>query len=82
MSPGNYREQKSPSMDSYSHNEHVWISIKPMGHDTLLVGCTYHSPSSHTLQSNFGLCNLIIEVTAHSHLLICGDFIYPDIDWS
>jgi len=70
------------TFNGYSHHEHVWISIKLMGHDTLLVGCIYRSPSSHSLQSTLGLCDLITEVNVHSHLLICGDFNYPDIDWS
>ena len=70
------------TFNRYSHYEHVWISIKLMGHDTLLVGCIYRSPSSYTLQSTLGLCNLITVVNVHSHLLICGDFKYPDIDWS
>jgi len=57
------------TFNRYSHHEHVW---KLMGHDTLLVACIYRSPSSHSLQSTFGLCNLITEVNVHSHLLICG----------
>ena len=56
--------------NGYSHHEHVWISIKLMGHDMLLVGCIYRSPSFYTLQSTLGLCYLITEVTAHFHLLI------------
>ena len=47
-----------------------------MGYNSLLVGCVYHSPSSN------GLCSLLTEVDDHTHLLICGDFNYPDIDCS
>ena len=70
------------TFDGYPHHEHVWISIKLMGHDSLLVSCIYRSPSSDTLQSTIGLCKLLTEIDDHTHLLICGDFNYPDIDWS
>ena len=53
-----------------------------MGHDSLLVGCVYRSPSSDSLLSTSGLCNLLGEVSEHSHLLVCGDFNYPDIIWA
>ena len=46
-----------------------------MGHDSLLVGCIYRSPSSDTLQSTIGLCKLLTEIGDHTHLLICGDFL-------
>ena len=64
------------------HHEHIWISIKLMSHDSLLVGCVYRSPSSDSLLSTSGLCDLLGEVSEHSHLLICGDFSYPDINWA
>ena len=28
------------------------------------------------------MCKLLTEIDDHTHLLICGDFNYPDIDWS
>ena len=59
-----------------------FISIKLMGHDLLLVGCIYRSLSSDILRSTIGPCKLLTEVDNHTHLLICGDFNYPDIDWS
>ena len=67
--------------DEYPYHEHVWISIKLMDHDSLLVGCIYHSPSLDTLQSTVGLCKLLTEVDDHTHLLIYGDINYPDINW-
>ena len=70
------------AVDGYSHHEHVWISIKLMGKDQLLVGCIYRSPSSDPVQSTSGLCNLLNEVNDFSHLLVCGDFNYPDINWT
>ena len=43
------------------------------------MGCIYCSPSSDTLQS---LCNLFTEVDDRTHLLICDDFNYLDVEWS
>ena len=37
-----------------------------MDHNSLLVGCIYHSPSSDALQGTIGLCNLLTEVD-HTH---------------
>ena len=70
------------TFDGYSYHEHVWISIKLTGHDELLVGCIYCSPSSDPVHSTSGLCNLLSEVNKFSHLLVCGDFNYPDINWT
>ena len=70
------------TFDGYPHHEHIWISVKLMGQDQLLVGCIYHSPSSDPIQSTSGLCNLLSEVKEFSHLLLCGDFNYPEINWT
>jgi len=53
-----------------------------MGQDQLLVGCIYRSPSSDPVQSTSGLCNLFSEINEFSNLLVCGDFNYPDINWT
>ena len=51
--------------------------------DTLVVGLVYRSPNSSDLQ-NTALENMIREVTQcdYKHLLLFGDFNYPEIDWS
>jgi len=61
--------------------EQNWISIPLKGHDTLLIGCIYRSPSDMTLSSTTSLCNLFTSLCNYTHLLICGDFNYPNIDW-
>ena len=38
--------------------EQIWITVPLRGHDTLLVGCIYRSPSDET----FSLCNLLSSV--------------------
>jgi len=62
--------------------EQLWIEIALKGSDSLLVGCIYRSPSSDLCQSTTALCDLFCRVQGHSHVLICGDFNYPDINWS
>jgi hypothetical protein len=43
----------------------------------------YRSPSNRTSENSDNLCSLISEATnkGYSHILIMGDFNYPDIDW-
>ena len=63
-------------------SEQLWVKIKMLGGDSLLVGCIYRSPSSdddsivlfqHMLQ--------LVMATHPSHLLIAGDFNLGDNDW-
>jgi hypothetical protein len=51
--------------------------------DKLLVGLVYRSPSNRTSENSDNMCSLISEATnkGYSHILIMGDFNYPDIDW-
>ena len=63
--------------------ESIWVNIKLNGKDKMLVGCLYKSPSSNT-ENLEELNKLIIEVSKmkeFSHLLISGDFNFPNIDW-
>ena len=53
-----------------------------MGHDQPLVGCVYCSPSSDPVQNTSSLCNLLGKINVSSHLLVCGDFNYPNIEWT
>ena len=47
-----------------------------------MIGCVYKSPGSSGT-NNEQLNELISEVIRykHSHLLLLGDFNYPNIDW-
>ena len=62
--------------------ENLWISVKLKDNDTLLAGCIYRSPNS-SAENNGKLRELISEASSsqHSHLMIAGDFNYPEINW-
>lgn len=61
----------------------VWCSIPLQGRDSLLVGVVYRSPSNSEAE-NQGINEILNEAVGKqsSHLLIMGDFNYPDIQWS
>jgi len=56
--------------------EHIWVKVKLMSNDWLLVGNIYRSPSSNNSTSTSNLCDLIDLVcsTKQSFLLLTGDF--------
>ena len=61
----------------------VW-NIKTLNKkDKLLVGCIYKSTSSTEYNTNLLIEMLMKAVEKHgiSHLLIFGDFNFPEIDW-
>ena len=64
--------------------ESVWVKINLRGNDKLLVGCIYKSPSSS--EENLSLMNDMIRninsTQVYSHVLVVGDFNFPDIDWN
>ena len=64
--------------------EHLWISVRLRGSDLLTAGCIYRSPSVNAHQSIDELARLLhsVVLSCPSHLLICGDFNIPQIDWS
>jgi len=63
-------------------HEQLWLSVPLTNNDSLLLGCIYRSPSSDMLTSTSQLCGLLQSVASLStHLLVCGDFNYPNIDW-
>ena len=70
------------SLESPFH-EHLWLSIPLRGNDSLWIGCIYRRPSSNLEISTEYLCDLLTSATKScSHLLICGDFNYANINWS
>ena len=59
------------------YDDHVWVRIKLRNNDSFLCGCIYRSPSKEN-----GKANETAVERKDTHLLICGDFNYPEIDWS
>ena len=54
------------------------------GWDSLLIWCMHRSPSSETISSTNSLCELLTSIPSgkFSHVLIYGDFNYPNVDCS
>ena len=66
------------------HKDHLWIEVKLKGNDKLLCGCIYRSPAKDKAMETTKQINQIfhsLNSINFSHLLICGDFNYPEIDW-
>jgi len=61
--------------------ESVFCEIALKGTDKLLVGCIYRSPNS-TTENNIKLNESLPRICSRStHLLIAGDFNFPEINW-
>ena len=67
---------------SNNAKENLWVTIQLRGADVLLAGCIYRSPGSNR-DNNEALCKLLNAAadTKPSHLLVCGDFNFGDINW-
>ena len=68
-------------------SEQLWLEFKLKDEDKLILGCIYRSPSGDQVQQieqTSKLCQLMKEVTDTnpSHLVMVGDFNYPEIDWT
>jgi hypothetical protein len=63
-------------------NECIFVDCKLQGMDNLTIGLVYRSPNSNQ-ENNENLNKLIMEITEAKlpHLLIMGDFNFPEIDW-
>ncbi|VDH94238.1 Hypothetical predicted protein [Mytilus galloprovincialis] len=63
--------------------ENLFIKVKLNQNDKLLVGLIYRTPSNSSKEYNDKLVNLMSEATdmGYSHILIMGDFNYPEINW-
>ena len=72
------------SFENTNFEEQLWISIRLRNHDLLLLGGIYRSPSKDITTSTKDLCALlkIVTDTNPSHLIILGDFNYPEINWN
>ena len=75
----------SPSVvsDMCAFDESCWCEISLANNDRLLLGCIYRSPNSPN-ENNDQMRKDLTEITnskSYSHILICGDFNYPGINW-
>lgn len=63
--------------------EILFVQIKLNNNDKLLIGIIYRSPSERSIEHNSELRKLLLETSnkGFTHILIMGDFNYPDIDW-
>ena len=68
------------SVDTFQDS--IWCSIQLSSSQSLLVGCIYRPPNC-SLANDARLTSLLNFVcdTNFNHLLIAGDFNYPNIDW-
>ena len=68
--------------DKAFFSDSVWCQINLINDDKLLIGCVYRSPSSSS-ENNKNLSNLLERCnnTGFSHLVIMGDFNFPEICW-
>ncbi|XP_019622026.1 PREDICTED: uncharacterized protein LOC109468213 [Branchiostoma belcheri] len=71
------------SYNDIEFQEHLWVQVRLHRQDKLIIGGIYRSPSSDLRLSTEHLANLLQVVvgTRPTHLLIAGDFNYPEIDW-
>ena len=68
--------------DVCSFEENCWCEISLRGNDRLLIGCIYRSPNSNTSNNENMIKDLVnICQKPYSHVLLCGDFNYPGINW-
>ena len=71
-----------PEMSEASFDESVWCTIKLDNSELMLVGLCYRSPSSSCDNNEKLLMTLRQTEHVHAqHLLVIGDFNYPEIDW-
>ena len=74
--------EASPYRIQPTYEDSLWLKIKISKTDSLLLGCVYRSPNSSD-ENNESLNNLFrsLPMQLYSHLLVCGDFNYPSINW-
>ena len=72
---------------SNKYEDQMWVEVALRNKDSLLCDCLYRSPTKdeeRTVQNTSGICRSISEAVErnNTHLLICGDFNYPEIEWT
>ena len=62
----------------------MWCLVKLNNSDTLLLGICYRSTSSNSINNHrmFDQIRRCITVKGITHLLIMGDFNFPEINWN
>jgi len=73
----------SPYYHNLPGSESVWVEVRLRDNDKLLISCIYRSPTSSITNNedlNQQICMLSTNVMA-THILIMGDFNYPNINW-
>ena len=63
--------------------ENMFVEVELNGHNKLLIGLIYRSENG-TAENNVMLNSLLTEARKlrHSHLLLMGDFNFPNICWA
>ena len=61
--------------------ESVWAEIRLADKDLLLVGCVYRPPSNDKEQNDVLYKSILSVIENKSHVLICGDFNQPNVNW-
>ena len=74
-------QQISLKQDQEAARESVWVELKLKGGDKLLIGCVYRPPSNTDTDNKLLYDTILSLVENRSHVLICGDFNQPDVNW-
>ena len=61
--------------------ESVWVEVKLMEGDNLLIGGIYRPPSNTAEEDKRLYETMLRQIEGRSHVLLAGDFNQPDIDW-
>ncbi len=72
--------KKTSGLPNHSFKESVWCEVSLINNDKLLIGGVYRSPNC-TAENNVELNTVIRQLSTPSHVLICGDFNHPEINW-
>eukprot|EP00794_Sanderia_malayensis_P011225 gene11225-12404_t len=76
-------ELKLDGYDLFSNVNGCWCEITLKEDDKLLIGCVYRSPNSVALNNSklVTAFKKVINKRNFTHVLICGDFNIPEINW-
>ena len=73
--------KKSAFVFNKGHVESVWAEVKLTETEILLCGIVYKSQKEKENDILHDLFMSVSKLKNYTHLLIMGDFNYPDIDW-
>ena len=70
-------------LSKLAFEESVWCLVRLIGSESMLLGLCYRSPSSE-IENDNQLLNVLrsTEQVQAEHVLVMGDFNFPQIDWS